>query len=82
MQASHPPPFLWAVINGTVSFLQSWCVSPLLRVSLVLVKGIHVLPIVLDPLSLILKVLVDACRGPGRGLLSGAMNAMSAVTGK
>lgn len=80
MLASHPPLFLWAVINGTVSFVQSWCVSPLLRVSLVLVKGI--LPIILDPRSLILKALVDACRGPGRGLLSGAMNAMSAVTGK
>ena len=70
--------FLWAVVNGIVSFVQSWCVSPLLRVSLVLVKGI--LPIILEPLSLILKALMDACRGPNiGGLVSGAM---SAVTGK
>ena len=55
--------FLWAVINGAVAFLQAWVLSPLTRVSLVIVKG--VLPLILDPLSLILKACAEGCGGGG-----------------
>jgi hypothetical protein len=55
--------FLWALINGVVAFLQAWVLSPLTRVSLVVIKG--VLPIILDPLSLILKACVEGCGGGG-----------------
>ena len=55
--------FLWAVINGVVAYLQAWVLSPLTRVSLVIVKG--VLPIVLDPLSLLLKACAEGCSGAG-----------------
>ena len=55
--------FLWAVINGIVAFLQAWVISPLTRVSLVVVKGI--LPLILDPLSLLLKACAQGCCGAG-----------------
>ena len=76
--------FAWAVINGAVAFLQAWFVSPLTRVSLVIVKG--VLPLVLDPLSLILKACAQGCCGGGGldgggglagGGLQGAMQGMA-----
>ena len=62
--------FLWALINGLVAFLQAWVLSPLTRVSLVIVKGI--LPIILDPLSLILKACANGCSGGGCGGCAGA----------
>ena len=43
-----------------------------------LVKGI--LPIILEPLSLILKAVMDGCRGGNIGGMIGG--AMSAMTGK
>lgn len=55
--------FVWAVINGAIAFLQAWVLSPLTRVSLVVVKG--VLPLILDPLSLILKAIAEGCSGGG-----------------
>lgn len=55
--------FVWALINGVVAFLQAWVLSPLTRVSLVVVKG--VLPLILDPLSLILKSCAEGCAGGG-----------------
>lgn len=69
---------IWGILNGLVAFLQTWFVSPLLRVSLVLVKGL--MPMILDPLSLILKAFYDACKGmsPG-GLMAGAMQTVAAV---
>lgn len=63
--------FLWAVINGTIAFLQAWVISPLTRVSLVVVKGI--LPLILDPLSLILKACAEGCGGGGCNWISSAM---------
>ena len=53
--------FLWAIINAAVAFLQTWVVSPLTRVSLVIMKGL--LPLILDPLSLILKACAGGCGG-------------------
>ena len=55
--------FIWGICNGVVAFLQAWIISPLLRVSLIVVKG--TMPIILDPLSLLLKACVAACRGAG-----------------
>ena len=71
---------IWGVINGLVAFFQTWCLSPLLRISSVMVKGF--LPIILDPISLILKVAHDACRGasPG-GLIAGAMQKVGGLAG-
>ena len=63
--------FLWAVINGTIAFLQAWVISPLTRVSLVVIKG--VLPLILDPLSLILKACAEGCGGGGCSWISSAM---------
>lgn len=69
---------IWGILNGAVAFLQTWILSPLLRVSLVLVKGI--MPMILDPLSLILKAVGDGLRGlsPG-GLMAGAMQSIGAM---
>ena len=72
--------FIWGICNGVVAFLQAWIISPLLRVSLIVVKGI--MPIILDPLSLLMKAYVDACRGPG-GAVAGLMQSVGgAVSGR
>ena len=74
--------FIWGILNGVTAFLQAWCISPLLRVSLILVKG--VMPLILDPLSLLLKAYADACR-PGGGIgtaIGGAMQGVSSAVSR
>ena len=69
---------IWGILNGMTAFLQAWILSPLLRVSLIIVKGI--MPLVLDPLTLLMKAYADACRGPGGGIgaaIGGAMQGVS-----
>lgn len=67
--------FGWAVINASAAFLQAWVVSPLTRVSLVILKGI--LPLILEPTSLILKACAaGCCGGGGFGGLGGGMSAL------
>ena len=61
--------FIWALINGVVAFFQAWVFSPLTRVSLVIVKG--VLPLILDPLSLLLKACAEGCCGAGGAGMAG-----------
>ena len=60
----------WALINAVVAFLQTWFLSPLLRVSLVVVRGF--LPIILEPLGMLMKVCAGAC-GCDAGCFSGGV---------
>ena len=58
---------VWALINAIVAFIQTWCISPLTRVSLVLVRGL--LPIVLEPLGMLIKMYTAARGGGVAGLV-------------
>ena len=48
---------VWGCFNSFTAFLQTWIISPLLRVSIVLVKGL--LPMILEPTTMILKAAMD-----------------------
>lgn len=64
---------VWAVINGIVAFFQTWCISPLTRVMLVIVRGL--LPLILEPLGMLIKMYM-AIRGGGVGGLVGNLGGL------
>lgn len=67
----------WGIVNALIAFLQAWFLSPLMRVSLVVVRGVF--PLVLEPCSMCLKACVAAFTG-GAGF-SGAGLPTSGGTG-
>ena len=71
---------IWGVVNAATAFFQTWFISPLLRVSLVIVKGF--LPIVLEPLGMCMKTMCVAMgAGPGSAGLCPTMGRMGGLGG-
>ena len=52
--------FLWGITNGCIAFLQTWFISPCLRVLLVLLGGL--LPIITEPIRICVSACCDACK--------------------
>lgn len=56
---------IWGLINAVVAFFQTYCLSPATRVSLVIIRGL--LPLIIEPMALIMKGLGNGNGGGGGG---------------
>ena len=57
---------LWGLINAGIAFLQTWFISPCLRILLVLLGGL--LPVITDPIRICVSACCDACKSTSTAL--------------